>query len=311
MDRRDSQCPYVAGNTIKLYLKIKGEELATDAEVIRLFEPFTLSSAMVVRIACSSLAREGDMVLKLFDRQFATQLQEDEKLRPWTSDIERGYHQFVLDGGASDFITELKNNGEIAHQGETWNTCQDEDYLHDHLSDLYETEAQIYDALRDLQGHDVPQPVPCVKMPGFSLTDPKPVSELIGVSGILLQYIDGFPLTDISHYTQREQWQSICEEAIQILHRIGDRGVLNEDVQTRSFIVQKDKACSEKGYKVFMIDFALCNFRKDYADDNNWSESKAIQDEEGAIGLIMQDRLEGGFVYSRSNRYKKPAHYYE
>ncbi|KAJ5378539.1 hypothetical protein N7509_011658 [Penicillium cosmopolitanum] len=60
-----------------------------------------------------------------------------------------------------------------------------------------------------------------------------------------------------------------------------------------------------------MIDFALCSFRKDYADDTDWSEWKAMQDEEGAIGLIMQDRLEGGFIYSRSNRYKKPAHYYE
>jgi hypothetical protein len=131
-------------------------------------------------------------------------------------------------------------------------------------------------------------------MPGFSLTDLKPASELIDVSKIILQYTDGFSLSDIAHYTQREQWQSICEEVIRIFHRIGDRGVLNEDVQTRSFIVQKDKACSENGYKVFMIDFALCNFRKDYADDNDWSESKAMQDEEGAIGLIMQDRLEGG-----------------
>ncbi|KAJ5378538.1 hypothetical protein N7509_011657 [Penicillium cosmopolitanum] len=193
------------------------------------------------------------MVLKPFDGRFATELRKAEKLRPWTSDIETHYHQFVLDGGASDFITELNNNnnnnnGDIAQQCETWNTSQDEAYLHDYLSDLNETEVQVYDALRDLQRHDVRQLVACVKMQGFSLTDPKPVSELIDVSGILLQFIKGFPLSDIAHYTQREQWQSICEETIQILHRIGDRGVLNEDVQTRSFIVQKDTARSENGY---------------------------------------------------------------
>jgi hypothetical protein len=50
--------------------------------------------------------------------------------------------------------------------------------------------------------------------------------------------------------------------------------------------VKKDPR-AESGYKVVMIDFALCNFRKDYADDDDWSESKAIQDEEGAVGLIM------------------------
>jgi hypothetical protein len=54
--------------------------------------------------------------------------------------------------------------------------------------------------------------------------------------------------------------------------------------------------CVVGDIKVVMIDFALCNFRKDYADNVDWSEAKAIQDEEGAVGLIMQDRLECGFV---------------
>ncbi|KAJ5968076.1 hypothetical protein N7501_004324 [Penicillium viridicatum] len=89
---------------------------------------------------------------------------------------------------------------------------------------------------------------------------------------------------------------------------MGDHGILNEDVKTSSFIVKDTRA--ESGCKVVMIDFALCNFRKDYADDVDWSEAKAIQDE-GAVGLIMQDRLEGGFAYRRSNRYQKPAHHHE
>ncbi|KAJ5197515.1 hypothetical protein N7449_007994 [Penicillium cf. viridicatum] len=63
---------------------MKDNEVLTDARIIKLFEPFTLSSVMVVRIACSDLALEGDMALKLFDRRFATQLRKDEKLRPWT-----------------------------------------------------------------------------------------------------------------------------------------------------------------------------------------------------------------------------------
>ncbi|CAI7597797.1 unnamed protein product [Penicillium viridicatum] len=137
MDRQESQCPYVVDNTIKLRLQMKDNEVSTDVRIIKLFEPFTLSSVMVVRIACSDLALGGDMVLKVFDRRFVTQLQKDEKLRPWTSDIESDYHQFVLDGGASQFITEVDNNGEIAQQGETWNSSQDEAYLHDHLSESF------------------------------------------------------------------------------------------------------------------------------------------------------------------------------
>lgn len=298
------------GNTIELHLKMKDNEVSTDARIIKLFEPFTLSSVMVVRIECSDMALEGDIALKLFDRRFATQLRKDEKLRPWTSEIERNYHQFVHDGGASQIITELHNNGDIAQQGSTWNSSQDEAYLYDHLSDLYETELKVYDTLKHMQGTDIPQLLACVTIPGVSLTEPELESPYISVSGILLQYVEGFPLTDLADHTPRECWQSICEEAIQILDRIGDCGILNEDVNTRSFIVQEDKR-TESGYKVFMIDFALCNFREDYADDVDWSEGKAIQDEEGAVGLIMQDRLGGGFVYRRSNRYKKPADYYE
>lgn len=80
---------------------MKDNAVSTDARIIKLFEPFTLSSVMVVRVTCSDLALEGNMVLKLFDRRFARQLRKNEKLRPWTSDIERDYHQFVLDGGVS------------------------------------------------------------------------------------------------------------------------------------------------------------------------------------------------------------------
>ncbi|CAG7925012.1 unnamed protein product [Penicillium olsonii] len=265
---------------------------------------------MVVRIACSELTSEGDMVLKLFDRRFAAQLRKDEKLRPWTSGIEKEYHQFVVDGGASHFITEINNNGEVAQQGETWNSSQDEAYLHDHLSDLYETEVRVYEASKDMQGTDIPQVIAHVKLPVSSLVEMKPDSRYVDVCGILLQYIEGFPLTDLANHTPRDCWQSICEEAIQILDRMGDRGILNEDVRTRSFIV-KNNVLAQSGYKVVMIDFALCNFREDYADEVEWSEEKAIQDEEGAFGLIMQDRLKGGFVYRRSNRYNKPAHYYE
>lgn len=39
--------------------------------------------------------------------------------------------------------------------------------------------------------------------------------------------------------------------------------------------------------KVVIIDFTLCISRKDYIDDDDWSESKAVQDEEGVVGLIM------------------------
>lgn len=63
-------------------------------------------------------------------------------------------------------------------------------------------------------------------------------------------------------------------------------------------------------FKVFMIDFALCRFRREYKTDNDWRECKAHEDEEGAVGFVMQKYLQGGFVYHRSALYEKLDEYY-
>lgn len=137
-----------------------------------------------------------------------------------------------------------------------------------------------------------------VKTPRFFNSGPRHI--VVIPPSLLLTYLmemaSGFRINAIADHTPRECWQRIRGEAIQIIHRMGDRGILNENFKTRSFIVKKDKWAGS-GYKVVMIDFAVCNFRKDYADGVDWSDAKAIQDEEGAVGLIMQDRLEDGFAY--------------
>ena len=58
---------------IKIHLKtLDGLKATADANIIKVFEPFTLSSVLLIRIAYSSLRLEGDMILKLFNRRFAT-----------------------------------------------------------------------------------------------------------------------------------------------------------------------------------------------------------------------------------------------
>ncbi|PLN83094.1 hypothetical protein BDW42DRAFT_68395 [Aspergillus taichungensis] len=292
------ECPYAVGNVIKIHLKTPdGLGATADANIIKIFEPFTLSSVMLIRMACSSLRLEGDMILKLFDRRFATQLREDEKIRPWTPDTEGEYRRFIHDGGAAEFVTQL--NDDETPEGSTWSAAMDETYLHDHMLDMYKTEIQVYSTLREIQGTDIPKllataimPIPYPGQTGSEYTD---------IPGVLLQFIKGFPLTEIEECAPRESWQAVCEDAIRIINRIGDLGILNEDVKTRSFIVREDAG---NGFKVTMIDFALCKFRQDY-NDYNWDKWKSLQDEEGAVGYVMQRRLKGGFSYHRSARYEK------
>lgn len=223
---------------------------------------------MVVLLDHPALRLAGYLVLKLFDRRFAAQLRKDDKLDPWTPEIERQYHDFILDGSASEFITRLNTDGKMAEEeGHTWNDPQNEAYLHDHMQDLYETEVEAFHTVTDIQGKDIPQLFACLTVPSSSSAQESSISKYIDVSGVLLQYIDGFLLTDIAAHAPREVWQSVCDEAIQIVNRIGDRGILNEDVKMRNFIVQENPGRKFKG---FMIDFALCNFRSEYEDETDW-----------------------------------------
>ncbi|KAJ5721899.1 uncharacterized protein N7483_009833 [Penicillium malachiteum] len=226
------RCPYVVRNIIKLQLKTPFDGQTIDVKITKVFEPFTCSSAMVVRPVCPTTTWESDMVLKLFDRRFATEARKDDRLSPWTSDIEQNYHQFILDGHAAKLVAELTADKDLPDWNfGTWNSSQDETYLHDYIQGLYETEIEAYNILADIQG-----------------------------------------------------------------------GILNEDVKTRNFVVQ---SCPENRFHVFMIDFALCNFREKYPGEDEWEECKSWQDEEGAVGFVMQKKLPGGFVYHRSARYKK------
>ena len=243
------------------------------------------------------------MVLKLFDRRFVAELRKKERIDPWTTDIEQQYYHFVVNGSASKFITKLNSNSEMAEEdGDTWNVPENEAYIHDYMKDLCKREVEVYNTLKDIQGHVIPQLFACLTVPSSSSSPAESVNKYIEIPGILLQYIDGFPLRDIAAHAPMAAWQIICDDAIQIVNLMSHRGILNENVTTWSFIVQVSPG---NKLQVFMKDFALCDFRREFEDEEDWRQSQAHQDEEGAVGYVMQRYLKGGFVYQRSALYEK------
>lgn len=125
----------------------------------------------------------------------------------------------------------------------------------------------------------------------------------IDIPGVLLQRINGFHLCHLDENVPKESWQAVCEDAIQIVHLLYDRRILNRDVKTRNLIVRRGWS----GYKVFMIDFALCQSCWEFEDEEQWRKAKAHEDEERAVGKVMQRYLKGkgGFVYRQSALYEK------
>lgn len=283
-----------------------------EARIVRVFEPFNLSCVMVVRIECPAFALDGneDVVLKVWDRRFAQQVRKNGKMQPWSLELEKEYVQFAGDDVGLKFINALPENPPWS-EAQFWNPSQDEASLQYYLQGLHDTEIKVYNTLQDSQGKDIPRLIADVEI---AVNDPEmPEAHKQSFSGILLQHIPGFPLRNLADNAPRELWQSICDDAIRIINLMGDQGILNEYMDTSSFIVNLDVEEGSR-FKLTMINFCQCNFRDEFETEEEWSQEKAIQEEEEAIGRVMQSRLDevgGGFVYHPSCRYKKPASYYE
>ncbi len=303
-----SRQTYLAGQILPIQINAHHD---AHAHIISVFEPFTLSCAMVVELDTGP--RKNRFVLKLYDRRFATQLRRDEDAAPWNAQIEADYQEFVRTGAATEFFNMCNADfhGDeygAAEQDEEWSEAQEEAYLQYICLRTYKTERYAYEQLRDIQGKSVPRifAYPFVQaLPGTNSAH-----EYLDCPGLLMEYIQGFPLTNIADHAPKESWQYICEEAIRIVHEIGDRGICNRDVKTRSFIIRQ--ATGTRKYQVFMTDFGHCSFRSQAKDDREFRSWQADQDEEGAVGLVMERHLmrrsKGGFEYHRSSRASKLRH---
>jgi len=315
----EPRCPYITGKTLDFDISLhpfEGREisasLTADVTIVKVFEPFTLSCTLLVELRTMPTRPLPNLfILKIYDRRFAEQLRRDNKASLWNPQIEDEYRKFVHDGSAAAFFKLCSEkdavNQDWAYEArKEWNQAQQEAYLQYSCLKYYRTESSVYNRLFDIQGRDIPRLQALVKIKSSSAHTPSthaPLDDYFDCPGVLLEYIEGFSLTDIALHAPREDWQQICEEAIQIVNRIGDRDIRNEDIKTRSFIVRKDPNTEQ--FKVFMIDFGACVLRRPDEDDDEWREWKAMQDEEGAIGIVMQSKLDGGFKYTRTPESEK------
>ncbi|CAI7598702.1 unnamed protein product [Penicillium glandicola] len=102
-----TKCPYVAGN--KITLQLDGRPV--QATVVKTFEPWTNSCAMVLSFDSdlSALGIKGNVVLKIYDRRFSTQLRCFSKVTgPWTPEIERDLYQSLCSDEGMEFAIEYE-----------------------------------------------------------------------------------------------------------------------------------------------------------------------------------------------------------
>ncbi|KAH9974590.1 hypothetical protein BGW80DRAFT_1301467 [Lactifluus volemus] len=277
----------------------------------QLHSPRTLSCPIIVDILDEGQSPKTAF-LKLYDRRFSDQLREDFGIGPWTTDIEEAYIRFVQSGAIHRFLHDLHNvENFLEDTGEDWDAAQNEAFLSYELLRLYKAETTTYNALHNHQGHLVPRLLAAVdlNLTPSNVEGPSQREDLdnFHVKGILLEYIEGFSLSEIHDHSPRSAWQNIVDQAVAIVNVLGDQNILNKDVRPENFMVSAKK---DEKYQVYMIDFGQCRLRGKDETESEWGREKCSHDEEGAVGLVMKKLLENhGFElhYKNSERYAEWA----
>lgn len=220
------------------------------------------------------------VVLKAYDRRFAAQLRRDNRSGLWSREVEQQYHRFIQAGGAAKFLAELEC---IDEDEETPHVPQDvvhrEAYMQREMKKMFKAETQAYEYLLPFQGRNAPIFYGSVRVHGSGS-----VNEYADVQGILIEYINGICLTELSTFCPKDQWQSVGEDAIHAIHCLNSAGFLNRDVKLRNFLVRRD---TEGRFKVVMIDLGICMFRHEFEDEEFWREAKQFFHEEKAVGRAL------------------------
>ena len=310
MTDRSSSCPYIVGNEI--LLKTSDEGLPIKAQIVKCFEA-TLSCVMVIRfIEPPIFNNTSECILKLLDRRFSTQARGDLELAPWTPEHEQKYQTFVRGGEAEELFGYWDAAKQINREWSAyyvanhrkWSSAKWEAYLQWQAHDMYEDEKKAYQLMADLQGAMVPNmlgevylDLPAEAAVDDDNEDPDGEAEstnseemaeepsVHSIPGLLLQYVRGFHLTDLHEHLPYEHWQSTVDSALTTLRQIQECGILNNDVNTRNFII--DPATHE----AMMIDFGITKFREDVDNDDEWERMQAWQDEEFQVAMTMRGRL--------------------
>ncbi|KAK3318769.1 hypothetical protein B0H66DRAFT_477849, partial [Apodospora peruviana] len=266
----------------------------------KLQKPSTLACGMVVDIlpttTSSSLYHQPEKTpsffLKPHDWQYAYQLRADHRVEPFSPQLATDYTAFIQSGETDAFLEHLLRSSS-ENDEENWDNGQTETALAHEMNIMYRSETAVYAQLSDLQGTTIPRLITAVTM-NISPDGTNPEQrEHFKTKGILLEHINGVILSDLLSLPPPDgiatsNWQDIVDQAVAIAPSLGDRDLLNQDVRPENFTVQR---LPGHNFRVNMTDFGQSRLRRPAETDLEWGRAKHDQDEEGAIGLVMQRRL--------------------
>ncbi|KAJ5322092.1 uncharacterized protein MYU51_002881 [Penicillium brevicompactum] len=269
--------PYAVGK--KIDLLIHGG-ITARATILHVYEPF--NSACTMNLLFDSdltyLGIQGKVVLKLFDRRYATTLRRTSGTIPWSPAFETRYARMITDGTPavvqSHLIKRLKafdNNpndprprDRVAHENCFQVFC--EVAFCGQMRNLFDRELEVYRLLQPLQGSEIPRligPVTVIEQQEF----PRPTNpQCLETPGLLLRYIEGFPLAEFPRHTPMKLWPAIIEETTRTVQKIMDYGVTPEAISPENIIVEVGVE-PELRIKIRFCNFTKYKLRREFADE--------------------------------------------
>lgn len=291
--------PYKAGEL--LALRLVNDSSQVMVKIQKSQPQWTLSCGMIVDVLGSpgtngvnGNSAAQTVFLKLYDWRFATQLRDEGVTEPWTEELGNEYAKMVMRDEVNDFFKKLSDEDFYEETDEGWDDGQNEASLAHEMLTMYRAETSVYERLSDIQGQMVPQFLGAVEIDitPDGITPNEQQRQHFQIKGILLEYIPGFSLSDLVSNVPPEACQGIVDQAIRVVHALSDRDVLNQDVRPTNFIVSRSGGNGQAmEFRIVMIDFGQSRLRREDESDPEWGRVKWQQDEEGAVGLVMQHRL--------------------
>ncbi|KAL2179848.1 uncharacterized protein P884DRAFT_283048 [Thermothelomyces heterothallicus CBS 202.75] len=217
-------------------------------------------------------------ILKLYDRRFDEHL----RMRHWK-------HVPHTAAREADFLSCVRQGkmGRFLHRKEEDsydNDIEDADDGDGDCERSVKCETEAYERLKNLQGKLITRMFAHVRLvmpfsdtPRDLLESPE-TTRFFEVKGVIVDFTCGYPLSQLltDHRAPQnvEDWQDILQAAVDAVHEIDSRGVLNTDCSPRNVVVD----FRTRTPFIVAVDWIL-------------GRSRETTNNEGAIGAVMAQKL--------------------
>ncbi|KAJ8105237.1 hypothetical protein OPT61_g10300 [Boeremia exigua] len=296
---------YQVGNCIRIQLQGDQGSRTVTAKITKSFAPFSMATVLVVHIFEPTIDLEGEFVLKVYDIRYSDEFRSQHKIERWSQTRDMKVEQRRWSKPLVRFFHAIMADDWLYYTGPDDDEDEDDGNTDDEAEqDEDDAREEVFLRAHGIDGVDVPRFISNVRIPPSyqSKNCPFESSSIKGAPGVLIQYVQGFPLLALCDQevepVPRSHWKHIIDDGVRIVYyTTTEMDFSNTDCCPRNTVVHWDPI--QQDWKCKLIDFGHCMIRREGTSDWDWRDTQAWNSEEDCIGMHMMGLLEKrrGFEY--------------